>query len=140
MQTILRPYHPADEASVIALWKRCGLVRPVNDPAKDIQRKRAVGGELFLVAEREGKLLGTVMAGYDGHRGWLNYVGVDPEARLKGLGRLLVEEAEARLRALGCPKVNLQVLSDNGEVKAFYQKLGYSVDPVVSFGKRLIQD
>jgi ribosomal protein S18 acetylase RimI-like enzyme len=88
------------------------------------------------VAERGEHILGTVMAGWEGHRGWLNYLAVDPTARRAGIGRSLVREAEARLAALGCPKVNLQIRSSNREVVAFYRSIGYSVDDVVSMGKR----
>jgi len=132
-----RPYQPADEEQVVALWRRCGLVVKANDPYADIERKTAVGAELFLVAEADGRVVGTVMAGYEGHRGWLNYVGVDPSRRREGIGRALVAAAERRLRELGCPKVNLQVRALNAEVVAFYEALGYAVEPRVSMGKRL---
>ena len=137
---ILREVTPADEEAVIALWDRCELSRPWNDPRKDIQRKRAVQPDLFLVAEIEGEIVGTVMAGYEGHRGWLNYVGVDPAYQRRGIGRALLHEAESRLRALGCPKINLQVRMDNPEAVAFYQTLGYDVYEAVSMGKRLEND
>jgi len=81
-----------------------------------------------------------VMAGYDGHRGWLNYLAVDPEYQRQGLARQLVQHAEALLLQAGCPKINLQVRSSNQGVIAFYQQLGYGVDEVVSLGKRLIRD
>ena len=91
---------------------------------------------LFWIAEQEGRVVGTAMAGYDGHRGWLYSVGVHPEARGLGIGCALVVEAERALAALGCPKVNLQVFSRNEAAQAFWRRLGYGRDDVVSFGKR----
>jgi ribosomal protein S18 acetylase RimI-like enzyme len=137
---VVRPFQVADEAEIVALWDRCGLLRPWNDPRKDIARKQSVGGELFLVASCGERVVGTVMAGYDGHRGWINYLAVEPELRRGGLGRRLVAEAERCLLAVRCPKVNLQVRAENVAVIAFYRKLGYVVDDVVSLGKRLVND
>jgi ribosomal protein S18 acetylase RimI-like enzyme len=136
----IRPYLEADEAAVIALWTAAGLVRPWNDPRKDIARKLRVQRELFLVAVHDGALVGAVMGGYDGHRGWVNYLAVAPERQRQGLGAELMAEIEQRLRALGCPKINLQVRRSNGEVKAFYDALGFVEDDVLSFGKRLVRD
>jgi ribosomal protein S18 acetylase RimI-like enzyme len=136
----IRPFAPKDEAALVALWVKCGLVRPTNDPHKDIARKLEVRPDLLLVGELDGRLVGGVMAGYEGHRGWLNYLAVDPEVQGRGLGRALVAEAERRLRALGCPKVNLQIRTSNAGVIAFYRRLGYSQDDVVSMGKRLETD
>jgi ribosomal protein S18 acetylase RimI-like enzyme len=137
---IIRAFVEADEASVIALWQRCGLLRPWNDPRKDIARKLRVQRELFLVGEIDSRIVAAVMAGYEGHRGWVNYLAVDPDLRGSGLGRQMMAEAEQRLVALGCPKVNLQVRRGNTDVVAFYARLGYSEDEVVSLGKRLIRD
>jgi ribosomal protein S18 acetylase RimI-like enzyme len=136
----IRPFRPEDEAAVIALWQRCALTRPWNDPHKDIQRKLTTQPELFLVGERDGLLVASVMAGFDGHRGWVNYLAVDPEQQRQGLGRLLMREVEQRLCDLGCPKLNLQLRSDNQAALAFYQRLGYGVEPLISLGKRLIAD
>ncbi len=136
----LRPYAAADEAAVVELWERCELTRTWNDPRKDIQRKLTTQPELFLVGEAGGKIIGTVMAGYDGHRGWVNYLAVAPEHRTKGYGRLLMHHVEERLVAMGCPKLNLQVRATNQAVLEFYRKLGYSVEERVSLGKRLIPD
>jgi ribosomal protein S18 acetylase RimI-like enzyme len=137
---VIRPFQPADEAEVIALWQRCDLTRPWNDPCKDIRRKGAVGAELFLVGVLDGVIVATVMAGYEGHRGAINYLGVAPEHRNKGFGRALMEEAERRLRALGCPKINLMVRTTNTAVIAFYRRLGYAVEEVLCLGKRLEKD
>jgi ribosomal protein S18 acetylase RimI-like enzyme len=136
----IRPFQPGDEAAVIALWEQCGLIRPWNNPHEDIRRKLAVRPEWFLVGVLEERVVACVMAGYEGHRGWLNYLAVAPEHQRHGLARALVAEAERLLRAAGCPKINLQVRSSNAGVKEFYRRLGYGVDEVVSMGKRLEQD
>jgi ribosomal protein S18 acetylase RimI-like enzyme len=93
----IRPFIVQDRESVISLWLHCDLVRPWNDPAKDICRKLTCQPELFLVALLEGRVVGSIMAGYEGHRGWLNYLAVEPELRYRGIGRRLVLEAEKRL-------------------------------------------
>jgi len=136
----VRPFEPDDQEEVIRLWHDCGLVVPQNDPVKDIARKLQFQPGLFLVGEREGQIVATAMAGYDGHRGWINYLAVSPALQGSGLGRRIMEEAEARLRALGCPKINLQVRTSNTQVIAFYERIGYKRDDVVSFGKRLVDD
>lgn len=136
----IRRYRAADEGSVIELWEACGLTRPWNDPRKDIARKLAEQPELFLVGTVDGGVVATAMAGYDGHRGWVYYLAVAPGDRRKSFGRALMHEVERLLLARGCPKVNLQVRTDNAEVIEFYRKLGYSVDERVSLGRRLIPD
>jgi ribosomal protein S18 acetylase RimI-like enzyme len=136
----VRPYQDADKTAVVSLWEQCGLTRPWNNPYKDIERKVGVQPDLFLVAVLDGRVIGSVMAGYGGHRGGINYLAVAPEWRGKGLGRRLMEEAERRLLALGCPKINLQVRCSNRAVIEFYRKLGYVQDDVVNLGKRLIPD
>jgi ribosomal protein S18 acetylase RimI-like enzyme len=136
----IRPFAIADEASVVELWRRCDLVRPWNDPHKDIQRKLTTQPELFLVGELAGQLVASIMAGFDGHRGWVNYLAVLPENRKAGLGRALMRHIEDALEARGCPKVNLQVRTTNYAVIEFYRRIGYTTDDVVSFGKRLIPD
>ena len=136
----IREYRESDEESVVRLWDECGLVVPWNDPHRDIRRKLRLQRELFLVGCLEGKVVATAMVGYEGHRGWINYLAVSPERRGRGLGREMMAEAEKRLTAIGCPKVNLQVRSGNLEAIGFYQKIGYVRDDVVSFGKRLVRD
>ncbi|RZO86226.1 MAG: GNAT family acetyltransferase [Oceanococcus sp.] len=136
----IRAYKPADEIGIVDLWHQCDLVRPWNDPHLDIRRKLDVQPELFLVAEQGSSIVGTVMCGYEGHRGWVNYLAVSPALQGNGLGRRLMRAAESALEVRGCPKLNIQVRSTNEAVLAFYNKLGYTVDPVVSLGKRLIQD
>jgi ribosomal protein S18 acetylase RimI-like enzyme len=136
----IRAYEAADEPALVALWRDCGLTKPWNDPHKDILRKLRVQPDLLLVAVADGAIVGSVMAGYEGHRGWINYLAVAPSQRRRGLGRELMREAERRLFALGCPKINLQIRSDNRDVIAFYERIGYAVDPLVSMGKRLAND
>lgn len=136
----IRPFADADEPAVIALWERAGLTRPWNDPAKDVARKRRVQRELFLVAVDHDAVVGTVMAGYDGHRGWVNYLAVAESHRRQGSGRALMVAAEAGVRALGCPKLAVQVRPENPEALAFYERLGFARDDVVSLGKRLERD
>ena len=133
----VRPYQPTDEEQVIELWNLCGLVGPANDPRRDIELKMQVQPELFQVGIVEGRVAATVMAGYDGHRGWLYSLAVDPGLQGQGLGRGMVEEAEARLKAMGCRKINLQVRTSNAAVTGFYESLGFSVEERVSLGKRL---
>ena len=129
-----------DEPQVVDLWQRCGLVRPWNDPRKDIARKLRVQRELFLVGVDGDRIAGTLMAGYEGHRGWINYLAVDPERRRRGFARVLMAAAEERLRALGCPKINLQIRNDNADAIAFYRRIGFAEDASVSMGKRLERD
>ena len=136
----IRPFHAADEAAVIALWERCKLTRPWNDPHKDIARKLGVQRELFLVGVQAGVIVAAVMAGYDGHRGSVNYLAVDPQHRRHGYGAALMRRIEEVLKERGCPKVNLAVRTANAEVIAFYRKLGYAPDDVLPLGKRLIPD
>lgn len=136
----IRAYHPTDEEAVVALWLECGLTRPWNDPRKDIARKLTEQPELFLVGTVDFKLVATAMIGFDGHRGWVYYLAVAPGHRKHSHGRALMDEAERRLIARGCPKINLLVRSTNSAVIEFYRGLGYAQDDAVSLGKRLIKD
>jgi ribosomal protein S18 acetylase RimI-like enzyme len=136
----IRPFEETDRDRVIGLWDRCGLLRPWNDPRRDIARKLQVQRELFLVGEMDGQVVAAMMVGYEGHRGWVNYLAVDPELQGRGFGREMMAEAERRLSDLGCPKVQLQVRKENVEALAFYRRLGYTEDAVVNMGKRLIRD
>ncbi len=137
---IIRPFESGDEPAVVALWQACGLTRPWNNPHADIARKCTTQAELFLVGVVGHAVVATAMVGYDGHRGWVNYLAVAPGARRQTFGRSLMDEAERLLLARGCPKLNLQVRADNADVIAFYERLGYAQDDVVSLGKRLIHD
>lgn len=133
---IIRPFQVGEEDQVVAVWEACGLVVPQNDPYADIERKMREHPELFLVGERDGKLIVSVMAGYEGHLGWINYLAVHPDFRNSGLGKMIMEEAESLLKELGCPKINLQVRSTNQKVIDFYKRLGYHLEDIVNLGKR----
>ena len=142
MQTTveIRAYRDSDEQAVIGLWQTVFPDAPAwNDPASDIRRKLTVQPGLFLVAERNGELIGTVMGGFDGHRGWVYYLVVDPDHRRQGIGAALMRHVEDGLRSLGCHKLNLQVRATNHEVVEFYKRLGYDVEQRVSMGKRLTE-
>ncbi|PJJ73442.1 ribosomal protein S18 acetylase RimI-like enzyme [Diaminobutyricimonas aerilata] len=136
----IRPFDENDTEAVVALWRDCGLTRPWNDPYRDIRRKLEVQREFFLVGAVDGAVAASAMAGYDGHRGWVNYLAVAPAHRGAGHGRALMAEIERRLEAIGCPKLNLQVRADNEQALEFYRALGYAPDAAVSLGKRLIAD
>ena len=150
----IRAFHRRDTDAVVALWEDAGLTRPWNDPRADIERKLAVQPELFLVAEETPQtqsasgagagagacIVGSVMAGYDGHRGWLYYLATASDRRGAGIGRALVAEAERLLLAMGCPKVQLMVRVGNEQVFGFYDALGYERFEVGNTGKRLIHD
>jgi len=137
----IRVFTLRDTESVISLWQETGLTRSWNNPHLDIQRKLTVQPELFLVAVDEtDDVIGSVMAGYDGHRGWLYYLASRPARRGQGIGRALVEHAEELLLEMGCPKVQLQVRPDNEAVLSFYDALGYERFDISATGKRLIAD
>ncbi len=136
----IRAYRESDQGAAVALWRECALVRPWNDPVKDIHRKLRVQRDLFLVGTVDRRLVASVMAGYEGHRGWINYLAVATEYRGRGFGRRLMDEVEARLLAIGCPKINLQIRRSNTEAVEFYRSLGFTEDDSLSMGKRLIPD
>ena len=136
-QLIFRSFQISDEPGVIDLWHRCKLVVPQNDPKKDIKMKLKVQPELFFVGVISDRIVSTVMSGYDGHRGWLYYLAVDPDYQKHGIGRLMVEKAEMKLRKLGCQKINLQVRNSNKAVIAFYEHIGFCNDDVLGMGKKL---
>lgn len=136
----IRPFRPTDETALIRLWQACGITRPWNDPGQDIARKQRVQPELFLVAHIDDALVGSLMGGYDGHRGWAYYLAVLPEHRLKGIGHKLMATLEAALKAMGCPKINLMVRTDNIAAHDFYERMGYTHQDVLTRGKRLIPD
>jgi len=136
----IRPFNPSDLEALIELWQQTGLATPQNDSQKDIERKMKVDPELLLVAVKGSELVGSVMGGYEGHRGWINYLAVSPKHQRQGIATLLMRKIEADLLSRGCPKINLQVRDTNTKVLAFYVALGYLDDKVVGFGKRLIHD
>ena len=136
----IREYKEKDEKAVIDLWLKCDLVVPWNNPKQDIERKLKVNPELFLVGLVDGNVVASVMGGYEGHRGWINYLAVDPDCQNSGYGKVLMDEIETRITALGCPKVQLQVRTSNKKVIDFYKSIGYRDDNVVGLGKRIIED
>ena len=125
---------------MVGLWVACQLIGPLNNPHQDIARKLRGSPEWFLVGELDGKIVATCMVGYEGHRGWINYLAVAPEYQKRGIARQIMEEAERLLRQAGCPKINLQVRTANAQVIEFYKSIGFKVDDVVSMGKRLETD
>ncbi len=127
----------ADAAAVIALWQACGLTRPWNDPADDYALALASGASAVLVAREDGGIAGSVMVGFDGHRGWVYYLAVAPGRRRGGLGRVLMAAAEAWLRARGCPKMQLMVRPENEAALGFYAALGMERQELVAVGKFL---
>ncbi len=137
---IIRSYIETDLQEVIKLWKSCGLVVPWNNPEEDIARKLKVDPDLFLIGKASDEIVASVMGGYEGHRGWINYLAVAPTHQRNGYGAEMMVEVEKRIRAKGCPKINLQVRSNNADVISFYASIGYRVDEVVSLGKRLFED
>ena len=136
----VRDFRPEDADAVVALWHVCGLLRPWNDPQKDIARKLTDKNGAFWVATVAEDVIATVMVGYDGHRGSINYLAVAPGLQRTGVGARLMHKAEAFLVEIGCPKVSFCVRKDNDAVLAFYDGLGYAVDDVHFLGKRLVPD
>jgi ribosomal protein S18 acetylase RimI-like enzyme len=137
---IIRQYRSGDEKDAIELWKQCGLVTPQNNPKRDIERKLKVNPEWFLVGELERKVISTCMVGYEGHRGWINYLAVSPQYQRHGFAKQLMCRAEQILRDAGCPKINIQIRTSNTDVIEFYKEIGFKTDDVLSLGKRLMQD
>ncbi|MBD8021989.1 GNAT family acetyltransferase [Microbacterium sp. CFH 31415] len=140
MTVAIRAFQLPDTEAVVSLWQATKLTRPWNNPYQDISRKLKVQPELFLVAVDGADMVGTVMAGYDGHRGWLYYLASDPARRGQGIARSLVERAEALLLDMGCPKVQLMVRPDNDIAQGFYEALGFETFETWATGKRLIAD
>lgn len=136
----IRVYKNTDKPFVIALWQDCGLTRSWNNPTLDIERKIALNDNGFIVAEKDGQMIASAMFGYDGHRGSVYYLAVHPDWQGQQVGRELMRYIETQLSAQGCPKINLMVRSDNEQVIAFYESLGYEVNAVAVLGKRLIED
>ena len=137
MTITFRELHDLDVDSIVTLWNRCELTRPRNDPYKDIQFAREGEASTVLVGEVEGRVVASVMVGHDGHRGVLYYLAVDPAFQKRGFGKAAVGAAEAWLRERNVWKINLMVRRENEEAGRFYERLGYEINPVTSFGKRL---
>ena len=131
----------AHRTQVVELWERVfGYGAAHNAPHLAIDKKLAVADGLFFVAEAGGKVVGSIMAGYDGHRGWIYSLAVLPDYRRRGLGSRLMRHAEERLKLLGCPKINLQIMQGNQKVEAFYRKLGYQIEQRISMGKKILEN
>jgi ribosomal protein S18 acetylase RimI-like enzyme len=135
--TTLRSATAADLPALRALWERCGLHPSRSDTDERLGRLIEYAGGLFVVAERCSAVVGSVMASWDGRRGWINRLAVDPSARGLSLGDCLMAEAERRLAAIGCDKVNLLIEPDNAGVERFYDRLGYSRDALIFMEKWL---
>ncbi|MGE0260353.1 MAG: GNAT family acetyltransferase [Alphaproteobacteria bacterium] len=133
----IRPYRDMDESAVVALWEACGLTRPWNPPCADIALLRRSGHGEILVACREGGVIGSVMVGHDGHRGWVYYLAVAPSRRRGGLGGRLMHAAEAWLRERGIRKIELMIRDTNAAVTEFYARLGYGREPVIVMSRWL---
>ena len=136
----IRVFRPSDEKTIIQLWQACDLIRPWNHPNLDSARKLLVNPEWFLVGELKSELIASAMFGYEGHRGWVNYLAVAPAHQRKGYASQLMTHGEQLLQSAGCPKLNLQVRSTNTHTLAFYESLGYKKDEVISLGKRLLAE
>lgn len=137
----IRRYQDSDEDAVISLWQEAFPNDPPrNEPRSNIKMKVTYQPYLFFVALLDNELVGTVMAGYEGHRGWVNYLAVRKGHRRAKIGQALMSYAEDELREIGCIKLNLQVRKTNSEVIEFYETLGYKVEEVVSMGKTLVDD
>lgn len=131
-------YSPEYQGAVVDLWSQCDLIVPQNDPVEDIQKKIDYQPELFFVALLDGELIGSIMVGYEGHRGWINYLAVLPSFQKRGYGRKLVDRAIVELRKIGCLKLNLQVRGANASVVEFYKHLGFKEEDRISLGMRLV--
>ncbi|MDP5279100.1 GNAT family acetyltransferase [Sphingomonas sp. DG1-23] len=134
---LIEPAAPDDAAAVVALWRACGLTRPWNDPEADFVLAQGGTSSAVLVARGADGLAGSVMTGFDGHRGWVYYLAVSPDCRGAGLGRALMAAAEDWLRARGAPKLQLMVREDNAAALGFYEKLGLARQQVVTLGRFL---
>jgi len=136
----IRVFVEADTDAVVDLWQLADLTHPNNDPFLDIKRKLNDSPWGFLIAMDGRTIIGSIMVGYDGHRGWINYLACHPNHRRRGVVKSLMYEAKNLLLERGCPKINLQIRSGNESAVKFYESIGYSDDNVISFGLRLIPD
>jgi len=130
-------FEQKDEIEVINLWELCNLIVPQNDPKLEINSKVNFQPDLFYVGFFQKKLISTIMVGYEGHRGWINYLVVHPNYQRRGVGRQLMDYATITLSKMGCQKINVQVRESNLSVIQFYRNLGFTDDKVISYGKRI---
>lgn len=133
----IAPICDADVAAVVALWQRCGLTRPWNDPVADVALARKGSNAAVLIGRDNDAIAASVLVGHDGHRGWVYYLAVDPDRRHKGYGRVMMDAAEKWLRERGLEKLQLLVRADNSQVKDFYQSLGYAMQERIVLAKWL---
>ena len=140
MAATIEPASAQDATAVTALWRACGLTRPWNDPAADFSRAIGDAAATVLVARDEARIAGSVMAGFDGHRGWVYYLAVAPGRQRRGLGRALMAAAEDWLAARGAPKLQLMVRGGNDAALAFYEAIGLARQDVVVLGRFLDED
>ena len=132
------PIEDGDVEAVVELWTRCGLLRPQNDPHRDIAFARAGPASAVLVGRCDGRIVASVMVGHDGHRGVVYYLSVDPDRQGEGLGRATVAAAEAWLAERGVWKLNLMIRDDNARVRGFYEAIGYETEPRIVMSRRLV--
>ena len=137
---LIMPFKEGDEEALVSLWNMCKLTVPWNNPYKDIARKLKVQSDLFLMGYLEDKLIASIIAGYDGHRGWIYYFAVHPDFQSRCYGKQLINNVENKLRELGCPKINLQIREGNDKVFSQYQKLGFVDEKLINMSKRLEDD
>lgn len=140
MEMKIRSYRKTDEKIIIQLWEECGLTVPWNNPQLDIDRKLRENSEEFLVGQIDDEIMATAIVGFDGHRGWVYYLGVKPKYRSEGFGNQMMKVAEKHLINIGCPKINIMVRESNSKVINFYEAIGYEKQNIVTLGKRLIPD
>ncbi|MDH2902982.1 MAG: GNAT family acetyltransferase [Actinomycetota bacterium] len=136
----IRPFVRDDIEATVELWRRSDLLNPNNEPRRDIERKLLDSPWGFFVMVDEGEIIGSIMVGYDGHRGWVNYLACHPDHRRKGVATALLNTAREVLLKRGCPKINLQVRAGNISAINFYESMGYTEDQVRSFGLGLVID
>jgi ribosomal protein S18 acetylase RimI-like enzyme len=134
---VIEPASSRDKEAVVALWRDCGLTRPWNDPDRDFALAMASDAGTLLVTRHDGEITGSVMAGFDGHRGWVYYLAVSPDHRRTGLGKALMAAVEAWLRTRSAPKLQLMVRGSNADALAFYEALGLERQDVVTLGRFL---
>lgn len=123
--------------SIVALWEKTGLTRPWNDPTQDIQRALSAKSSTIFIAKNDHKIIGTAMAGYEGHRGWIYYLAVDPDYQKQGLGKKLYNTAEQWLKNQGAPKIQILIRADNQKVISFYEGLGFEKSSSLLMGKKI---
>ncbi|MBF9151180.1 GNAT family acetyltransferase [Novosphingobium jiangmenense] len=136
MGVSIRAATAAEREATVTLWEAAGLTRPWNDPRSDFDLALATPTSTILLAEAQNQPIGSVMVGFDGHRGWVYYLATSPDRRGQGIGRALMAAAEDWLKALGSPKIQLMVRGDNASARGFYNALGYELQDVVTIGKR----